>query len=214
LIKTLLIIVGVIVGLVVLFIVWRLVATVKASQRRTEKIEEKIASVTNALEEGREPSVQEVNGFAANPETRNTLYEALSIHDRLDLFPNEYRAREAMAEADLVFWLCHPNELGSAPDEIEMMSTVTRDSGTRLGRVDFVVFRYRVHAPHWAAEDGWMAGVAGPYVSGEEPTPVRPGTFSTFDPYDSKSPQEHAEFCHQMMVKKGMYEMLLEEKAK
>jgi hypothetical protein len=56
--------------------------------------------------------------------------------------------------------MMHPNELSDAPEQIELVATVSRalDGGER----DFFVFRYRMPEGHWAAGK-WILGVAGPY---------------------------------------------------
>jgi len=46
--------------------------------------------------------------------------------------------------------------------------------------------------PHWAAKDGWMAGVAGGFARRDQPTTVAGGnTFSSFAAWDSQTPEGH-----------------------
>jgi hypothetical protein len=103
-----------------------------------------------------------------------------------------------MAEANLIGWLNHPNELRSPPDQIELMKKV------KAPRADgyYFVFRYRVEEPHWAAKDGWMAGVAGPYDLTGAPAPHARGTFSRFEAYDSRTPEEHVEVTHRAVIER------------
>ena len=208
---TVLLVLGGIVALIVAFVIWRIVATVMGSQARTDEILAEIRSVAEALEAGRDPSREEIARFAAQPRTRNVLLETLQEAGRADLFPGEYATPERMAESDLVFWLCHPNELQAAPDEIEYMGKHSRalEPSRRTG--DYYLFRFRVKAPHWAADEGWMAGVAGPHVTGEKPAPAARGTFSDLAPYDSRTPEAHVDTVHEIMVQQGVYAELDQE---
>jgi hypothetical protein len=111
---------------------------------------------------------------------------------KLPLFPEEFRTQAALAESNMVNWLMFPTELGRAPDEIELMHVATMD--TEDGLVDYYVFRFRTLELHWGAKDGWMAGVSGPFLQKDAPSTVAYGdTFSRFDPWDSKKPEEHLE---------------------
>jgi hypothetical protein len=202
--KTFLLIVGSLILLVAGFIVWRLIATVRGSHKRTLKLLARLAPVTEALEEGRAPDPGEIERAAATPETRGLLLDVLREQNRLDLFPEGYLTQEALAEADLASWLCHPNELGCPPDEIELMGVITRDSDASSDKVDWYVFQYRTHAPHWAAGDGWMAGVSGPYAVGSEVASGAVGTFSTFEAFDASQLQEYVDFCCDMLRRKGI----------
>jgi len=42
----------------------------------------------------------------------------------------------------------------------------------------FLVYRYRMPAGHWAAEDGWLLGLAGPFAKGDPPYEGPAGAFS------------------------------------
>jgi hypothetical protein len=65
-------------------------------------------------------------------------------------------------------------------------------TGLPRGIYDYFLFRFRTHPPHWAAKDGWMAGVSGPFRRSDQPTTEALGeTFSSFDPWDSKKPEQH-----------------------
>ncbi len=193
--STFLSILGILVLLVIAFIVWRLVATARGGRKPLMRLLEQIAPVIDAVRAGLRPDAAQVRQFAADPATRKVLYDTLLYHQRLDLFPTTYRTWEAMAEADLVFWLCHPNELGSPPDAIELMATVPDPAGTGGSSRKYFVFRFKTKPPHWAASDDWLAGVAGPYPTAGDPMPGGTGTFSRFESYDSHSPEEHVARC-------------------
>jgi hypothetical protein len=127
---------------------------------------------------------------ASSPETRNTLHKMLGALNRPELFPRRYRTQEALAESEMVNWLVYPTELGQVPDEIELMKVVT--AGDPGEEQDYYVYRFRMHEPHWAAKDGWMAGVAGAFAHGVQPTTEAQGdTFSSFAAWGSKTPEEH-----------------------
>jgi len=97
----------------------------------------------------------------------------------------------AMAEADMVAWLAYPTELGDRPDQIELLRTI--ESDTSDGPCDLFVFRFRVREPHWAADRGWMIGVAGPYLRSQQPTPRGLGfTFSRLEREGAMPIEEHA----------------------
>ena len=121
--------------------------------------------------------------IAASPEMRGWLYQELA--KRGETFPAKYATQAALAEADMVKWLAFPTELGRAPDEIALGKIVTIEDS------DYYVFKFRTVGTYWASSKGWMAGVAGPYEHGGEPSAESPGTFSSFDAYGSKTPAQH-----------------------
>lgn len=205
--KILLIIIGSVIGLVVLFVVWRLISTFQATAHRDNQVSEEIAPIVKTLESGGIPSQSDLLKCAEGRHTRRALYEVLQKYGKGELFPQQYLTQEAAAEADLAYWLLHPNELGSPPDFIELMTKVIRQyEGASL---EYFVFRYKMNEPHWAAKDGWMVGISGPYTEGSRLYSWAPGTFSTFEKYESKTPDEHVDWLHEMMIKKGMYQDLI-----
>jgi hypothetical protein len=134
--------------------------------------------------------------IAASHEMRRWLYSGLEELGRLDLFPQEYLNQEALAYSDMVNWLCFPTELAREPDEIELMKTFVEQGEPSQGVVEHYLFRFRTHPPHWSAKEGWLAGIAGPFYPAEGPSPSANGTFSAFQQWDSKTPEEHfRELC-------------------
>jgi hypothetical protein len=141
---------------------------------------------------GTSVSFQVISRVASNASCRKHLYSSLRELGKLDRFPVEFANQSALAEADMVNWLLYPTELDSAPDEIELLTTVELPEGDDVS--DLYVFRYRKHPPHSAAEQGWMIGIAGPYLRSEQPTPDGLGaTFSRMESEDSKTLAEHIE---------------------
>src|SRR5262249_23358781 len=105
---------------------------------------------------------------AADPESRSVLFAKLEGLGRLQVFPAIYRTQDALAESDMVRWLIYPTELNRAPDEIEQIAILQLDAAD--GIADLFVYRFRTFEPHWAADKGWMVGVAGPFLRHEQPT--------------------------------------------
>ncbi len=195
--------VGLLLLLAVIFVLWRYFATVRASRQSQAVLLQKLAPVHDALSSGTAPAPEDIARFAADPATRNGLFDLLLWHKKLDLFPAPYRTQAALAESDLVVWLTHPNELQTAPDEIKLVErqVITDIKGRRRA---WFVFAFRVNPPHWAADKGWMTGVVGPAPEHEaEPFPTH-SAFSMFEALDSKSPHDHAAACRELWLKKGL----------
>jgi len=154
----------------------------------------KYFAVMGLIRQGEEVEAKHLVDVGASPEIRNYLFDGLMTLGKLSLFPKEFRTQAALAESNMVNWLIFPTELGRAPDEIELMHIATVDRDTEEGPIDYYIFRFRTFAPHWAANDGWMAGVSGPFIQKDAPSTVSYGdTFSCFEPWDSKTPEEHLE---------------------
>ena len=152
----------------------------------------KYFAVQSLLKMGEAVDNDTLFSLAASAEVRSMLFHHLNEIKRLDLYPKEYFSKEAFAEADMVNWLIFPTELGRAPDQIELMKVVEIDTQTEDGIIEFYVFRFRTLPPHWAAKDGWMAGISGPYLQTDPPGELSPSeTFSSFEPWESKTPEEH-----------------------
>ena len=190
-----------VVGLVVAFVLWRLWATFVGGSRAYAALAARIQPVVARLQAGEMPAAEDLERFAADRATRKVLHEALEEHGKLELFPARFLTQEAMAEADLCAWLNHPNELGSVPDEIELMDVRPLNGGTFEGH-RYYLFRYRMHPPHWAANDGWMAGVSGPYPAEGPVGRTAPGTFSRFEPWDKRTPEEHVRVTHELVIER------------
>ena len=197
--RSLLIGVGVLAGVVVAFIVWRLWATHAGGLRACRRLAERVAPVEQKLAAGVAPDPADLERFARDRETRKVLYNALEHHDKLGLFPAKYLTAEAMAEADLVAWLCHPHELGAPPDEMELMATIP-SPGEEFANHRYFVFRYRTKPPHWAASEGWLAGVAGPFPVMGAPSSSARGTFSRFEAWGARTPAEHVRVTHEAVM--------------
>ncbi len=130
--------------------------------------------------------------IAKDNEMRKWLFEFAQENNLLSRINEPNFTQEKLAESDMVNWLIYPTELGAAPDQIELKEIITMGDESEIQ--DFYLFRYKVNPPHWAAEDGWMAGLSGYYIRSEAPTVNPYGyTFSTFTKWDEKTPKEHFE---------------------
>jgi hypothetical protein len=97
-----------------------------------------------------------------------------------------------LAEAEMTRWLSYGTELGDRPDEIELVRTTELVDAD--GPSDLFVFRFRTKPPQWAADRGWMIGVAGPFLRSRQPTPQGLGfTFSRLEREDAMTIEGHVD---------------------
>jgi hypothetical protein len=151
---------------------------------------------------------KDVEDVARYAEMRNWLYNEFKRLGKSSLFPKEFQTQKSFAEADMVNWLVYPTELGRVPDEIELMKVVAVDTGLPDGVYDYYLFRFRTREPHWAAKDGWIAGVSGPYLRKDQPTTKSLGdTFSTFTKWDAKTPEDHVGDTRELMSRWREYHL-------
>lgn len=151
-------------------------------------------SVYHKIYSGDSLSQETIDSFAGKIETRADFYDLLERFDKQYLFPGKYTSFEKAAESRMVSWLLFPTELDTIPSKIEL-----------LKRVDYVqsdttfiyyVFQFKTEEPHWAAKDGWMAGVVGPYLKNSQPYDHAKGTFSRFTRTSETSPEKEVEWVH------------------
>jgi hypothetical protein len=199
LVKGLLIGCGVLVGLVAALAVWLYWRMSTGSDKSYRQLAARIQAVETRLAAGGDPDPAEVERFARDRATRRVLYDALQRREKLSLFPSRYRTQEAMAEADLVLWLLHPNELAAVPDAMELMASLPVPGPGFEGQ-RYHLFRFRTRPPHWAADKGWLAGVAGPYRDDGSLEKTAPGTWSELEPFDSRTPEDHVRSSHERIA--------------
>lgn len=166
----------------------------RASGRRDAAVASLLRPIVDSIQRGEAPAAVDVAALSQNPLTRNRLYDVLAAAGRSDSFPREQLTPEAFACSDLCHWLAHPHELGAAPDEIELLGRFQRPLEDQ-GPAEFFVFRFRVHPPHWAAPQGWIAGIAGPYAVDQPPATTARRTFSHFESADARTPEGHLDEC-------------------
>lgn len=154
----------------------------------------KLFAVTSSLRGGTVVPAVHFAEVAAAPETRGWLFRHLREQNRPELFPSMYATQPLLAESAMVSWLTYPTELGSIPDSIELMRRVT------VGDKEYYLFRFKSTDPDWT-EEGWMAGVAGPFDRTAPPSPDAGGsTFSQFEPWESKTPEEHLKSLSELLA--------------
>jgi hypothetical protein len=151
----------------------------------------KMFAVTSLLKLQQPVDKKYLEEGAADPESRNYLYNQLEKLNQEALYPRAWYSQAAFAEGDMVTWLLYPTELARKPDEIQLMQVVDVDSKSDDGIVQFYLYRFRSSDSSWR-DEGWMAGVSGYYKKAEQPSTDASGyTFSTFEKWDSKTPEEH-----------------------
>ena len=131
-------------------------------------------------------SESELMEYVKNISTREIVYQLLQTYHKEELFPKAYYTFEYAAASNLANWLEFPTELGTCPDEIEHVKKVDAANGKEF----YHVFKFRVTAPHWAAENGWMLGVVGPYTGDSKPYDTPKHTFSRYAKENESTPEE------------------------
>lgn len=195
------IVVGILGLLLCLFIMGWLNA-IRASAARNRQLDKMVQPAVDAANKNLPDARELVAEFAKNPGTRNHLFSKLKTTGRTELFPNQYRTIEKIAESDLARWLMHPNELRAVPDEMELVRAISVQEEDKSGNV--FLYRFRTNPPHRASDNDWMAGVAGPYWEDDDDPDFAIGTFSELTPYDKMTEQEHVDFLRQKLKSKGL----------
>lgn len=153
--------------LVVAFIVWRWTSVGRGARQRDAKLLKLLDPLAGRLDRKEKVAMDEIVALARQPQFRPMLYEMLKHFERLDLFPPEHRSIVSQGEGILSYWMMHPNELQDAPKAMELVEEVVRQLGQE--RVKFLVFRYQMPPGHWAAKNGWLLGLAGPFTGDAVP---------------------------------------------
>ena len=195
------IIIGIIVLFIVVFMIYRYFAF-KRESAETHKLRfERIQPLYEKLENGNHINEEEVLKYAKDNKTREMTYQILAEHKKAELFPKEYLTIESGAESSLVNWLEFPTELDKVPDDIKHIKRVTiKFDGND---VFYHVFKYMTNEPHWAAENGWMLGVVGPYFNDSKPYDFPAATFSRCSSKIGEiEPEDEAKWVHENIALK------------
>ncbi len=158
------------------FVWWRYTSVARGARQRDAKILPLIDPIGRKLASGQTPTLEEVEQVANQSFARPLLYELLKHFEKLDLFPQHLATQEAQAEAILAYWMMHPNELQDAPNRVELVEEVARKLDGQA--CSYFVLRYEMADGHWAAKDGWLLGLAGPFFKGDVPYSGVAGAFS------------------------------------
>lgn len=135
-----------------------------------------------------------IDSFAKQVDTRADLYDLLEKFEKQYLFPKEYISFEKATESRLVIWLLFPTELDTLPAKIELLKKVAYVQHDTT--FNYYVYQFKTEEPHWAAKDGWMIGVVGPYFNYSNPYDWAKGTFSRFTKANATSPEKEVEWVH------------------
>jgi hypothetical protein len=196
--KTVFIVIGIIIVIVAIFAVYRLFTVKKQNKKLINERFERVKPLSDKLESGQDLTQTDILPFAKNIKTRQLTFQLLNDHNKTDLFPKEFYSIEKAGESYLANWLEFPTELDACPDEIEHIKRVTFDFDGNNNFVHYEVFKYRVNEPHWAAKDGWILGVVGPYFDDSKPYDFPQATFSRVSStVDKVSPDEEAKWVHE-----------------
>ncbi|AXY73572.1 hypothetical protein D3H65_06070 [Paraflavitalea soli] len=180
------------------FFIYRIIVLKNGRRKLYQQRFERVQPLYDKLESGQALTADEVYEYAKNLQTRETTFLLLNDHNMTDLFPREFYTIEKAAASNLVNWLEYPTELDACPDELEHLKRVTIDFDGQNNFVHYEVFRYRVNPPHWAAEDGWILGVVGPYFDDSQPYDHPSNTFSRISSKaDMVTPEEEVKWVHE-----------------
>jgi hypothetical protein len=190
--------IGLIVLAIVVFGVYRFVTVKRQNNQLNAERFDRVKELYDKLESGQVITENDVLPFAKNRSTRQTAFELLAEYDKTNLFPNEFNNLISGAESNLANWLEFPTELDACPDEMEHIKRVTFDFDGQHNFVHYEVFKYKVYEPHWAANDGWILGVVGPYFDDSKPYDFPHATFSRISSrLDQITPYEEAKWVHE-----------------
>lgn len=151
-------VIGILVIIAVKFLVIKFIYNrLRMSNLSDEELKfDKIRPIYNQLKKNKTPEANTILRSVKIRHKRVLVYEALKLHDRIDLFPNAYSTREKAAESYLVNWLNMHDEYDAIPDEIEFVKTMDLDN-----ELSFSIFKFKSYEPHLLANRNWMFG----YVS-------------------------------------------------
>jgi hypothetical protein len=201
--KTPLMIILVVVAVIIIFAVYRIGIVRSQKRRLNDKRFERIKELYDKIESGETLTESDVFPFAENILTREITYQLLSEHNKIYLFPKEYYSIVKGAESNLANWLEYPTELDACPDEIEHVKRITLDFDGQNNFVHYEVFKYKVNEPHWAANDGWILGVVGPYFDDSKPYDFPHATFSRISSrLGEVTAEEEASWVHENISKR------------
>lgn len=198
-------VIGTLLILFVAFIAWRLASVSRGARQRDERLLMRLDPIGQKIDAGETVTEEEVRALAESPEMRYMLFHGLRAMEKSELLPTDYSSSIQQAEAALVYWMLHPNELQDPPENIDHLKEVVHPVPGNDEAV-FHVFRYHMPAEHWAGKDGWLLGVVGPMEEGLEPYERMPGAFSRCnDKVGDITPEELVAWYADMMTKKGAY---------
>lgn len=195
--------IAIIVVAIAIFAIYRLIVVKRQRRQLYAQRFERVKPLYEKLAGGQSITEQEVLPYAQNILTREAVFRLLYDYQKTAFFPQEYHTLIKGAESNLANWLELPTELDACPDEMEHVKRVTIDYDGQQNFVHYEVFKYRTNEPHWAAKNGWMLGVVGPYFDDSEPYDFPHATFSRADSMEKTSPEEEAKWVHEHISKRS-----------
>jgi hypothetical protein len=190
-----LIIIGLIILAVVVFAAYRYLIVHIQNRKLHEKRFARIKPLIDKLESGHELTQSEILPFVTDLLTRLSAFQVLNDYKKTALIPKEIYSIEKGAESNLANWLAFPTELDRCPDEMEFVKRTTFFAFNK--NAHYYVFKFRTHEPHWAAKNGWMIGIDGPYFDESQPYEQPGGTFSRLNGFETTSADEEAKWVHE-----------------
>lgn len=195
--NTVFIIIGLVVLAIVIFVAYRIVAVSRQNAKLNQKRFDRIKPLYDKLESSQAITAEDVLPYATNLLTRTEVFTLLNKYNKVDLFPAGYNTMISGAASNLASWLEFPTELNVCPDEVEHLKRVTFDFDGQNNLVHYEVFKYRVNEPHWAAKEGWILGVVGPYFDDSKPYDFPQATFSRISStLATITPEDEARWVH------------------
>lgn len=187
--------------LIVVFLAWRFTSVARGVRQRDEKLMVALNPIADRLANKEPVAADEIAVLIRQPQYRPMLYQLLKHFERLDLFPASALSIEAQGEGVLAYWMMHPNELQDAPRKIEFLEEIEREF--RGESVKFLVFKYQMPSGHWASDDGWLLGLAGPFFENDVPYSGNAAGFSRCtDKYGEVQPHELIDWYAGMLDRK------------
>jgi len=181
------------------YIIYRQVISIKKTNRQAfQKQLGREHLLISWLKSGQLKNRPDIYSYAKNTLTRESTFLLLQHNDLVHLFPDEFYTIEKAAESNLANWLDFPTELGTGPDEMNYLKKVTIGLDEYPCSLDYYVYSFKMHDTHWAAGNGWMLGVVGPYSQDSKPYDHPGATFSRFNNNsDKEAPDEEAKWVHE-----------------
>ena len=184
--------------MVIVLLIYRFLKVNRRNKKLQEERYERIKELHIKIKEEKPLTQEDIFPYADNLLLREPTYDLLRTFNKTDLFPKEFYTIVKGAESNLANWLEFPTELDSCPDEIEHITRETIDYDGQKNFVHYEVFKYRVNAPHWASENGWMLGVVGPYFDDSNPYDHPHATFSRVSStINNTTTREEAKWVHE-----------------
>ena len=196
------IIVGLIIFAIVLFVIYRALKVKRQNNALNQARFERVRPLYAKLEKGEYIDPSFVLPFANDILSRNDAFQLLKGKGKEGLFPEELCTIERGAESVLANWLEFPTELNCRPDEMQYVKRVSIDFDD-VNKVYYHVFQFKTYEPHWAAKNGWMLGVTGPYFDDSKPYDHSSSTFSRLSEANVVSADEEAKWVHENISKRG-----------